>query len=146
MILYPQDAPFSTTVIPRGASRFLTQEEVDAANLLWPVPPYGDTYTDPDGPPEPPADPNLEFVRLENLESDGTNTWADLSPEGEAKLEGKDTITVWPILGRAGILDDLPARAVRINGRQTGRIKFNLDTDGLNLTGLVMVGIVYVGP
>jgi hypothetical protein len=142
MILYPQDAPFSTTVIPRGASRYLTQEEVDAANLLYPVPPYGNTY-EPPFPPEPPLGSSLKFVRLSDIESDGTNSWANLSPEDATKLEGKDTITVWPIAGRAGVLDDLPARAVRINGHQTDRIKINLDTDGLNITGLVLLGVLY---
>jgi hypothetical protein len=144
MILYPQDAPFSTTVIPRGASRYLTQEEADAANTLWPVPPYGATYFPP-GPPEPPAQSSLKFLRLTGITPDGTNSWADLSPEDEAKLGDKDTITIWPIAGRAGILDDLVARAVRINGRSAGRIKINVDTDGLNLTGLVLLGVVFVG-
>lgn len=145
MILYPQDAPFSIDVIPRGASRYLTQEEVDAANTLWPVPPYGSTYTDPNGPPTPPAVRDLDFVRLSNFESDGARTWVSLSPEHAAKLVGHDTITVWPILGRAGILDDLPARAVRISNREPGRMKINLDTDGLNVADLVMVGILYIG-
>jgi hypothetical protein len=140
MILYPQDAPFSTTVIPRGASRYLTQEEVDAANLLWPVPPYGDTYTDPDG-PTPPATLGFKLVRLSNVVADGTNTWVDLSPEDEAILGNEDTITVWPTAGRAGVLDDLPARAVRIVGREPGKIKINLDTDGLNVAGLVLLGV-----
>jgi hypothetical protein len=140
--LYPQDAPFSTTVIPRGADRFLTQEEVDAANLLYPVPPYGDTYVSPE-PPIPPSTQSLKFVRLSNVVSDGQRSWVDLSPEDEAKLAGRDTLTVWPIAGRAGILDDLPARAVRIVNREPGKMRINLDTDGLNLTDLVLLGVLY---
>ena len=143
MILYPQDAPFSVDVIPRGASRYLTQEEVDAANTLYPVPPYGATYTDPNGPPAPPLGSSLKFVRLDNVIPDGERTWVSLTPEDEAKLNGKDTITIWPIEGRAGVLNDLPARSVRITHKDAGRIKINVETDGLNVDGLVFLGVLY---
>ncbi len=140
MILNPNDAPFSTLVIPRGMARFLTQEEADAANLLYPVPPYGNTYTPI--PPEPPVG-DFEFVQLSDIAPDGNRSWAYLSPEDEGLLVGRDTITIWPIAGRAGILDDIPARAVRITDREPGRVKINLDTDGLNVDGLVLLGVIY---
>jgi hypothetical protein len=144
--LNPSDAPFVAGTIPSGWSVPLTQAKADAANLLYPVPPYGPTYNDPGPPPSPyppPTQSALKFVRLTGIESDGNRSWGSLSPEDEAKLVGKDTIAVWPIAGRPGIFDDLPARAVRITDRETGRIKINVDTDGLNLTDLVLLGILY---
>jgi len=46
----PADAPFGITAVPTGWSRLMTQEEADAANTLYPVPPYGATYIDPEKP------------------------------------------------------------------------------------------------
>jgi hypothetical protein len=140
--LYPEDAPFVAGTVPRGWSTLMTAAEADAANLLYPVPPYGFTY-EPPTPPEPPLGSALKFVRLDNVISEGSHTWLSLTPEDEAKLAGHDTLTIWPIEGRAGILDELVARAVRITHRDAGRIKVNVDTDGLNLSGLVFLGVLY---
>lgn len=141
--LYPSDAPFGTTAIPTGWDRPLTQEEADAANLQYPVPPYGNTYFPPE-PPEPPAAAGLKFVTISAIQ-EGNTTQGTLDPGDAAKLVGRDTITVWPIAGRAGILDDLPARAVRfsVTGDQIG---MNMDTDGLNVTGLKLLGVFRDAP
>ena len=53
---YPEDAPFDTTSIPRGWNRKMTQEEADAANEAFPVPPYGNTFF----PPKPEGEPALQ--------------------------------------------------------------------------------------
>lgn len=43
-IVYPDDAPFTALVIPRGMARVLTAPEVVACNLKYPVPPNGFQY------------------------------------------------------------------------------------------------------
>ena len=139
--LYPNDAPFVAGVVPTGWDAAMTQAEADEANLLYPVPPYGNTYWDPGN--EPPVDnPELAFVELSSIVSDGNSTEATLRPGDAAKLAGHDTLTIWPIAGRAGILDDLPARAVRVQALTGDNIRVNLDTDGLNLTGLKFLGVI----
>jgi len=49
------DAPFDTTRIPRGWNRRMTQEEADAANEAFPVPPHGNTFHPPKPEEEPPV-------------------------------------------------------------------------------------------
>jgi hypothetical protein len=123
----------------------MTQAEADAANLLYPVPPYGPTYIDPNGPPEPPVGNPLTFVVLTNIQSQAQHTFGTLRPGDAEKLAGRDTIVIWPISGRAGVLRDLPARSVRIQGIIGDQMRFNLDTGGLNLTDLSFLGALYVG-
>jgi hypothetical protein len=137
--LYPEDAPFVVDVVPRGWDTPMTQAEADEANLLYPVPPYGQTYWDPGN--ENPILSEIKFIHLSDIEA-GNPTVGHLREGDAEKLDGKDTITIWPIAGRAGILDDLPARAVRILNRTGNQLTFNLDSDGLNVTGLKFLGIV----
>ena len=142
--LYPEDAPFVAGTVPRGWDEPLTAAEADEANLLYPVPPYGFTYTPPT-PPEPPVS-DLSFIELSSIVSNGNVTEGTLRPGDAAKLDGHDTFTIWPIAGRAGILDDLPARAVRLLSTMGDVIRINLDTDGLNLTGLKFLGVLKNAP
>jgi hypothetical protein len=83
-------------------------------------------------------------VRLSNIVA-GNPTVATLRVGDAAKLAGKDTFTIWPVSGRAGVLDDLPARAVRIVSLMGDEIAVNVDTDGINVTGLAFLGVVYAG-
>lgn len=147
MILYPNDAPFSTTVIPRGASRYLTQDEVDAANLLYPVPPYGATYTDPNGPPVPPVQAAAQFIRLSNIVSQDTITLATVDTAGFELMHTDLIFVLWPIAGVIGIVDDVGARPARVLAIDppTKQVSFNFDSSGLDVTGLVLLGVVYVG-
>ena len=139
----PSDAPFGITSIPTGWDRVMTQDEADEFNLMFPVPPYGKTFF-PNPPPEPPLGSDLKFVKLSNIDSlDSNVTRAQLRPGDAEKLVGHDTITLWPLSGRSGIFDDLPARAVHVRSVVGDMVEVGLDTDGLNVAGLTFLGVLY---
>ena len=140
----PNDAPFDTTAIPRGWDRPMTQAEADAANALYPVPPYGQTYFPPV--PEPPPAAQGQFVKIDQVQSSGEFTLGVVSTQEGFDLMHEDLIFVlWPIAGVLGIVDDVGARPVRViqtNPPSRG-IAFNFDSSGLDVTGLVLLGFVY---
>jgi len=141
MILYPNDAPFSTTVIPRGADRFLTQEEVDAANTLYPVPPYGETYVDPNPPPAPPI-ANVSFLRLTSVVN-GVQTGFTMRNEDMDKVEVDDIIVIWPIICHLGVADDIGVRPVRVLTKVDEKLTVNYDSTGIDTADMTLVGIKY---
>lgn len=141
--LYPGDAPFVADTIPSGWSRPLTTEEADAANVLYPVPPYGSYYNDPNGPPVPPVGQAVDFLRLNTLVQ-GLSTQANLRNEDMDKVEEGDIIVIWPIhAGIPGVLDDIGTRPVRILTKSDEKITFSFDSTGLDISGVVLVGIKY---
>lgn len=144
-LLYPGDAPFNTTTIPTGRTEPLTQAEADAANVLYPVPPYGPTYFPPGPPVPPPFVPRSQFVLLSNIVSDGITTKAEVSPEDFAVLPLDTIFPFWPIMGVLGIVDDVGVRPARVIARNGNVITLNYDSSGLNVTGLVLLGVVYTG-
>lgn len=141
--LDPGDAPFGTTSIPTGWDRPLTQAEADAANVLYPVPPYGASYEPPGPPVPPPFVPNSVFVKVDNIVSAGATTTGTCS---RPDLMHENLIFVlWPIAGVLGIVDDVGARPVRVLTVDGANITFNFDSGGLDVTGLVLLGVVYTG-
>lgn len=141
--LSPTDAPFDITTIPTGRTVALTQEEADAANVLYPVPPYGATYTNPNPPPGP--GPNVVFVKMTNV-IQGLETQANMSNEDMDKIELDDIIVIWPIACVVGVADEVGARPVRILTKADEKVTFNWDSTGIDITGMVLVGVNYVGP
>lgn len=141
--LNPGDAPFDTTTIPNGWTRVLTQEEADAANLLYPVPPYGFYYT----PPAPPGAGSLvKFVKLTNITTVGQQTKATVRAEDLASLPQNSIFVLWPLHGVLGIVDDVGARPVRVMQVDGNDITVNFDSSGLDVTGLELIGVAYIGP
>lgn len=143
--LYPSEAPFVAGTVPAGWDRPLTTEEADAGNVLYPVPPYGSTYFPP-GPPTPPiVEPNVVFLKFDTLVS-GLETQANMRNEDMDKIEEGDIIVVWPIHAAIpGVLDDIGTRPVRIVTKHDEKVDFAFDSTGLDLSGVVLVGIKYVG-
>lgn len=144
-ILYPGDAPFNTTTIPTGRTEPLTQAEADAANILYPVPPYGPTYFPPGSPNPPPFNPRSQFVLLTGVQSVGITTTAVVSPEDYAVLPLDTIFPFWPVKGILGIVDDVGVRPARVIARDDAghKITLNYDSSGLDVTGLVLLGVVY---
>lgn len=140
----PNDAPFSITVTPTGWDRFMTQEEADAANILYPVPPYGPAQPVP--PPAPPAAALVHFVLMNNIRSVGAETVANVRPTDLPFLPLDTIFPFWPIAGVLGIVDDVGVRPARVRAVNGNDITLNYDSQGLNITGLVLVGVVYTGP
>jgi len=140
--LYPYDAPFSTTVIPRGWDRYMTQEEADAANALYPVPPYGATYDDPNPPPPPLPTQNVDFLRLTQVVN-GTNTGFTMRNEDMGKVAVGDIIVIWPIACVAGVADDVGVRPVRILTKTDEKLTVDYDSTGLDTSNMTLVGIKY---
>lgn len=144
--LNPGDAPFDTTTIPNGWTRVLTQEEADAANLLYPVPPYGFFYTPP-GPPV--AGANVKFVILKNaaVAGVGQSQWEARAADMDTYVPNTTFVAFWPIAGVLGIVDDVGVRPARVMAVDvpTNKVTLNYDIAGLDVTGLVVVGVIYTG-
>ena len=144
--LSPSDAPFVVDTIPPGWDRPITAAEADAANALYPVPPYGQPLPIPPD-PEPPVAQG-QFVKIDQVQSSGEFTLGVVSSQAGFDLMHEDLIFVlWPIAGVLGIVDDVGARPVRViqtNPPSRG-ITFNFDSSGLDVTGLVLLGFVYTG-
>lgn len=144
--LNPTDAPFVAGTIPSGWDVAMTIEEADAANLLYPVPPYGATYTDPNGPPVPPVTINTHFVVLTDIRSVGAETIAHVRTTDLPFLPVDTIFPFWPIAGVLGIVDDVGVRPARVRAVAGNDITLNYDSGGLDVAGLVLVGVVYTGP
>jgi hypothetical protein len=125
----------------------MTQEEADAANLLYPVPPYGQTYLDPGNSPyDPPPAPLVKFVKMTNVRSVGTTTVVTVRQQDLAVLAPNVIMTMWPIECVFGIADDVGTRPTRVLSLSGQDATLNYDSSGLDLTGMVLIGVVYVGP
>jgi len=139
----PADAPFNTTTIPTGWDRVMTAEEADAANTLYPVPPYGNTYINPSPPPIEGA--NVSFLRLTQVVN-GAETGFTMRNEDMDKVDVGDIIVIWPIICALGVADDVGVRPVRVLTKADEKLTVNYDSTGIDTSNMTLVGIKYKDP